>query len=265
VLPTASVAAEAVLVLLEGFTLLVLFELLLLLPPQPAATSRRTAGANRKRRFIEAPFGFGSDWTLDTDTVRPPPRFNDLNQTGFPTVFRAVALRRQSRTTDTEEDLVRALYAEHGSALTGYVARITGDRQRAEDIVQETLLRAWRKSGSLRGDAASMRSWLFTVAHNLAIDERRSRSARNEDDAAGLADVPAAGQLDRALEAWQITEALTTLSRDHREALIETYFRGRSVAEAAALLGVAPGTVKSRTYYALRGLRAALEERGWGA
>ena len=159
---------------------------------------------------------------------------------------------------------MRALYADHGPALTGYVSRITGDRQRAEDIVQETLLRAWRKSGSLRGDAASLRSWLFTVAHNLAIDERRSRSARAEDDAALLDDVPAAGQLDRALEAWQITEALTTLSRDHREALIETYFRGRSVAEAAAVLGIAPGTVKSRTYYALRGLREALEERGWG-
>jgi len=159
---------------------------------------------------------------------------------------------------------VRGLYAEHGPALTGYVTRITGDRQRAEDIVQETLLRAWRKAGSLRGDAASMRSWLFTVAHNLAIDERRSRTARSEDGTAALEDVPVAGQLDRALEAWQITEALATLSRDHREALIETYFRGRSVAEAAAVLGIAPGTVKSRTYYALRGLRTALEERGWG-
>lgn len=159
---------------------------------------------------------------------------------------------------------MRALYAEHGPALTGYVGRITGDRQRAEDIVQETLLRAWRKSGTLSGDAASMRSWLFTVAHNLAIDERRSRAARTEDAAAEIDDVPVAGQLDRALETWQITEALATLSRDHREALIETYFRGRSVAEAAAVLGVAPGTVKSRTYYALRTLRSALEERGWG-
>jgi RNA polymerase sigma-70 factor (ECF subfamily) len=175
-----------------------------------------------------------------------------------------VATHRQLRASNTEEELVRALYAEHGTVLTSYVARITGDRQRAEDIVQETLLRAWRKSSALRGDAASMRSWLFTVAHNLAIDERRSRAARTEDEAAELADVPIAGQLDRALETWQITEALATLSRDHRQALIETYFRGRSVAEAAAVLGVAPGTVKSRTYYALRALRTALEERGWG-
>ena len=159
---------------------------------------------------------------------------------------------------------MRALYAEHGPALTGYVTRITGDRQRAEDIVQETLFRAWRKSGSLDVGTASLRSWLFTVAHNLAIDEHRANAARSEDTTAEPADVPVGGQLDRALETWQITEALAMLSKDHREALIETYFRGRSVAEAAAILGVPPGTVKSRTYYALRSLRAALEERGWG-
>ena len=159
---------------------------------------------------------------------------------------------------------MRALYAEHGPALTGYVTRITGDRQRAEDIVQETLFRAWRKSSALDVGTASLRSWLFTVAHNLAIDEHRANAARSEDTTAEPADVPVGGQLDRALETWQITEALAMLSKDHREALIETYFRGRSVAEAAAILGVPPGTVKSRTYYALRSLRAALEERGWG-
>ncbi len=159
---------------------------------------------------------------------------------------------------------MRALQAEHGSALLGYVTRITGDPQRAEDVVQETLLRAWRKAGSLEGNASSLRSWLFSVAHNLAIDELRARAARREEADPELADVVVVGQLDRALEAAQITEALRTLSREHREALVETYFRGRSVAEAAVQLGVPAGTVKSRTYYALRALRATLEERGWG-
>jgi RNA polymerase sigma-70 factor, ECF subfamily len=176
-----------------------------------------------------------------------------------------MAIRRQTRVPDPEEELVRALYVEHGPALVGYVTRMVGDKQRAEDIVQETLLRAWRTAGSLDGGASSLRSWLFTVARNLAVDEHRARAARGEDTATELADVPVVGQLDRALETWQLTEALAVLSRDHREALVETYFRGRSVAEAAAVLGVAPGTVKSRTYYALRALRAALEERGWGA
>ena len=159
---------------------------------------------------------------------------------------------------------MRALQAEHGPALLGYVSRITGDRQRAEDIVQETFIRAWRRAGSLEGDASSLRSWLFSVAHNLAIDEHRARAARHEEPEIEPADVPVAGQLDRALEASQITESLRSLSRDHREALVETYFRGRSVAEAAVVLGVPTGTVKSRTYYGLRALRAALEEKGWG-
>jgi RNA polymerase sigma-70 factor, ECF subfamily len=176
-----------------------------------------------------------------------------------------MALRKRQQPPDPEEELVRALHAEHGPALLGYVTRITGDPQRAEDVVQETLLRAWRKAGSLEGDSSSLRSWLFAVAHNLAIDEHRARTARREEADPELAEVAVAGQLDRALEASQITEALRTLSRDHREALVETYFRGRSVAEAAVVLGVPAGTVKSRTYYALRALRAALEERGWGA
>jgi RNA polymerase sigma-70 factor, ECF subfamily len=186
----------------------------------------------------------------------------------FPNVSSSMASGKTQRTkgpqTNPEEELVRALHAEHGPALMGYVTRITGDSQRAEDVVQETMLRAWRKSGSLEGDSSSMRSWLFAVAHNLAIDERRARAARREEADPELADVAVAGQLDRALEASQITDALRSLSRDHRQALIETYFRGRSVAEAAAVLRVPPGTVKSRTYYGLRALRAALEERGWG-
>jgi RNA polymerase sigma-70 factor, ECF subfamily len=181
----------------------------------------------------------------------------------FPDVSEVMALRKR-RLGELEEELVRALQAEHGPALLGYVTRITGDPQRAEDVVQETLLRAWRKAESLEGDASSLRSWLFAVAHNLAIDEQRARSARREEADPELAEVAVAGQLDRALEASQIADALRTLSGDHREAIVETYFRGRSVAEAAAVLGVPPGTVKSRTYYGLRALRAALEERGWG-
>jgi len=186
-----------------------------------------------------------------------------MNQMRFSDVSRAMAPRK-SRQVDDEEELVRALQAEHGPALLGYVTRLTRDSQRAEDVVQETLLRAWRRAGSLEGDASSLRSWLFAVAHNLAIDEHRARAARREEAEPELPDVAVAGQLDRALEVAQITEALRSLSGDHREALVETYFRGRSVAEAAVVLGVPPGTVKSRTYYGLRALRAALEERGWG-
>jgi RNA polymerase sigma-70 factor, ECF subfamily len=163
-----------------------------------------------------------------------------------------------------DEDLVRALYDEHAAPLMGYVLRLVGgDRQRAEDVVQETLLRAWRHPDSLAPDKGSARPWLWTVARHLVVDGERARRARPaEVTEAALGVVPVDDGVDRALVAQLVAEAIETLSPDHRAAVIETYFRGRSVAEASAVLGVPAGTVKSRTYYALRALRLALEERG---
>jgi RNA polymerase sigma-70 factor (ECF subfamily) len=161
-----------------------------------------------------------------------------------------------------DDHLLRALYAEHGGPLLGYILRLTGgDRQQAEDVVQETLLRAWRHPEALSG--RPVRPWLFTVARNLVVDAHRARQARPpEAGEALLAVLPAADDIDRALESWTVAEALADLSPQHRAVLIETYYRGLSVAEAATVLGVPPGTVKSRTYYALRALKLALEERG---
>ncbi len=76
-------------------------------------------------------------------------------------------------------------------------------------------------------------------------------------------ELPAADELDRAVQQWQVADALASLSAQHRAVLLETYYRGRSIAEASATLGIPAGTVKSRSYYALRALRLALQERGW--
>ena len=163
-----------------------------------------------------------------------------------------------------DEQLIRALYAEHGGPLLGYVQRLTGgDRQSAEDIVQETLLRAWRNPGALAG--RPVRPWLFTVARNLVVDNYRARRARPAevgDPERHAASWNTGDNADRALESWTVADAMSTLRPDHRQVLIQTYYLGRSVAEAAAELGIPAGTVKSRTYYALRALKLALEERG---
>lgn len=165
---------------------------------------------------------------------------------------------------DADEAFVRAVYAEHGGALLGYVTRLTGQRERAEDIVQETVLRAWRHAEQLVNDGRPLRPWLFIVAGRLAIDDKRARDARpHEVGDAVLAVLPDADNLERALETWQVIDALHTLSADHRAALVETYYRGRSIIEAAQVLGIPAGTVKSRVYYALRALRLTLEEKGW--
>ncbi|WP_269453237.1 sigma-70 family RNA polymerase sigma factor [Yinghuangia sp. ASG 101] len=166
-----------------------------------------------------------------------------------------------------DEAVIRALYLEHAGPLLGYTLRLTsGDRLWAEDVVQETLLRAWRNPDALDPSRGPVRGWLCTVARNLVIDGGRARRARPPEtgDAPllAVADERAEDEFDRALLSWEVAEALGALTPEHRAVLLETYYRGRSVAEAAKVLGVPEGTVKSRTYYALRALRVALEERG---
>ncbi len=162
----------------------------------------------------------------------------------------------------TDEELVRALYREHAGPLLRYALHLTsGDRQRAEDLVQETLLRAWLHPEAIVSRPA--RPWLFAVARNLAVDAHRARQARpHEVGESALQMTAVPDTADRALESWAVADALTALRHDHRAVLLETYYRGHSVAEAATVLGVPPGTVKSRTFYALRALKLALEERG---
>jgi RNA polymerase sigma-70 factor (ECF subfamily) len=166
---------------------------------------------------------------------------------------------------DQDAALLRALHEEHGEALHAYAQRLCqGDRQRAEDLVQETLLRAWRHPSSMDPSQGSVRAWLFTTARNLAIDAWRRRSARIAEVVTDQLPepVPEFDEADRAVEAWTVTEALNRLTPAHREVLMACFYQGHSVAEAAARLGIPPGTVKSRTHYALRALRLALEESG---
>lgn len=163
-----------------------------------------------------------------------------------------------------EDAALRLLYEQHAAPLLSYALRLTGgDRGRSEDIVQETLLRAWRHPQALDPDRGPVRSWLFTVARNVAVDAHRARRARpTEVGDEPLALVPAADEIEKALDSWLVADAMASLSSDHRAVLVETYYLGRSVAEAAAVLGIPAGTVKSRTFYALRALKLALEERG---
>ncbi|HJU97423.1 MAG TPA: sigma-70 family RNA polymerase sigma factor [Jiangellaceae bacterium] len=161
-----------------------------------------------------------------------------------------------------DDDLLRTLYDEHAAALLGFVRRLVdGDRQHAEDIVQETLLRAWRHPDVLTGDRT--RPWLFTVARNLVISRYRARRARAPEVPLPSGDVLVADdELDRAMLSWQVADALGKLTPAHRDVLVHLFFGGQSIAEAAAALGIPEGTVKSRSFYALRALRLVFEESG---
>jgi RNA polymerase sigma-70 factor, ECF subfamily len=170
----------------------------------------------------------------------------------------------RARAESSRDRALRTLYDLHARVLLAYALRLTdGDRVRAEDIVQETLLRAWRNRELLDDDVRPVRPWLFTVAQRLAIDAHRARQARPPEVGDGaLASVPSLDDVEQALDRIVVADALRALSQEHRAVIVETYFRGRSVAEAAVVLGIPPGTVKSRCYYALRALKLALAERG---
>lgn len=165
---------------------------------------------------------------------------------------------------DADAALVRMLHQEHAGPLYAFCVRFTADPQRAEDIVQEVFLRAWRNLATTDLRDRPVRPWLLHVARNLLTDVHRAEQSRPVlvDDERVLEAAQASDDLDRALQAWQVTAALARLSPEHREVLVQAHWLGRSVNETATALGIPPGTVKSRTYYAVRALKLVLEEMG---
>jgi RNA polymerase sigma-70 factor (ECF subfamily) len=172
----------------------------------------------------------------------------------------------RSRTAG-DDALVTELYRQYRVPLMAYVLRLTaGDRQQAEDVVQETMLRAWRQAGQLDLTEPSLMPWLATVARRIVIDDKRRKSARPAEMGDGmLENAPAADSTDELLRKVLVAEALRSLSAAHREVLNETILRDRTVNDAAEALGIPVGTVKSRVYYALKALRVVLAERGVAA
>jgi RNA polymerase sigma-70 factor (ECF subfamily) len=159
--------------------------------------------------------------------------------------------------------LVTALYAEYGTTLLTYVTRLLADPYQAEDVVQETMLRAWRNADRLTPERGSVSGWLTRVAHNIAVDKIRARKARPAEVDEGTAEPSSLGDhATTVVDSLFLADALTRLSPAHRETLREVYFADQTAAQAAETLGLPIGTVKSRIYHALPRLRACLEQMG---
>lgn len=168
--------------------------------------------------------------------------------------------------SDRDVALMQHLHDEHGAVLWRFCRRLLpNDPGRAEDVVQETLLRAWRHRTILESPPPAVRAWLFKVARNIVIDQWRSPRSHSETTVAEVPEDGTGDETDQLLLSWVVSEALTHLSPEHRAVLRECYYCGRPIAEAATRLGVPEGTVKSRTHYALRALKLALEEMGVGS
>ncbi|GAA4596551.1 RNA polymerase sigma-70 factor (ECF subfamily) [Actinoplanes octamycinicus] len=168
------------------------------------------------------------------------------------------------RRVSPDEQLMTALYTEHYSVLLNFVSRYVSDRHKAEDLVQETLLRAWKHIDHLDPEPGRTRSYLLTIARNVVTNAWRAeqRRPRLVSDETAVNSVPSADNVDQMVEGWLVAEALERLSPEHRAVIQAMYYEGQSVADAARRLSVPEGTVKSRAYYAVRALRAVFEEMG---
>lgn len=167
-------------------------------------------------------------------------------------------------TGDLDDRLLTALYETYVVVVRRFVRTYVADPEHAEDAVQETFLRAWRHIDRIDVAEGNPRSFLFTTARNVLIDQWRAQSRRAElvhDDTTVNA-APTEDDVTKSLERILINESLRTLSTEHRDVIKALYFDDLSVTEAAARLDVAVGTIKSRSYYAVRALRVAFDEMG---
>ena len=180
---------------------------------------------------------------------------------------RAITSARRARpdapgTETADEAGLHEAFLAHGGEMFGLARRATNDAGAAEEIVQETFVRAWRARHRFDPGLGNLRTWLFAIERNVVIDHARSKTVRRTEPLAQ--DVPVdTDDLEQAMVSWQVEEAMRRLRAEHRHVLLETYYKGRASRDVAADLGIPEGTVRSRLFYALRSLRLALEELGW--
>ena len=156
---------------------------------------------------------------------------------------------------------IRQLYSHHAKALHGYVEKFCPDRASADDIVQETFIRAWRYLPQLSADDRPIRPWLYRVARNLLIDANRAARARPMSAPEQAPDeIGTDSGFDEVLDRQLVSAALRHLSAAHQSVLVETFYRGGTMATVARELGLPHGTARSRLHYALEALRQHLEE-----
>lgn len=167
------------------------------------------------------------------------------------------------RVAQGDRDAFRTLVQCHQGPLGAYAQRMLDDRGRAEDVVQETLLRLWSQARRFRSERARLTTWLHNIAHNLCIDELRRESRQRpeavRDDAP--ADIASPGDVrDGERREVLLRQAISALPERQRSALVLCHYQGLSNRQAAEILGVRVEALESLLARARRTLKKEFKD-----
>lgn len=169
--------------------------------------------------------------------------------------------RRAPVPEDTPLEIQQA-FADHGRALFVFALNALGDHTEAQDCVQEAFIRAWRHRGQYRSEKSSVRTWLFAITRNLVIDALRARNRRPTPSDGKRIEWASKPLMEESGTVTRIAvyEALAKLTVAHREVIVAIQLEGLSYQDLSTLTGTPIPTLRTRMYYGLRSLRAALGE-----
>lgn len=160
-----------------------------------------------------------------------------------------------------DPDAVRALYLRYSRPVFAIALRSLGDRSLAEEVVQQTFVKAWRAAARF-DTTLDPAPWLYAIARRASVDvyrrERRHRENRSEET--DMAVLPPS--FEGLWETWEVRAALDDLPEDERSVIEATFYRQLTHREAAEALGIPVGTVKSRSNRAFRRLAGLLRHIG---
>ncbi len=171
-------------------------------------------------------------------------------------------------TDSGDTQALAALYDRHSRVAYSLAYRMMGERQAAEDLVQEAFLKVWRAAGSYRVERASVRTWILSILNNRGIDMLRSSASRRRTQDRVEAQAPASQPSEAFGETWrnsqreQVREALQGLPTEQLKVLELAYFSGYTHTEIAELLDLPLGTVKGRMRLGLKKIREHFDSLG---
>jgi RNA polymerase sigma-70 factor (ECF subfamily) len=167
----------------------------------------------------------------------------------------------------SDAEAFATLYDRHGRAAYSLSYRMMGEKQAAEDLVQDAFLKVWRGAGSYRTERGSVRTWILSIVHNRGIDQLRSLASRRRTQNKVEASAPKSEPSEAFARTWsnsqreQVREALGTLPPEQLKILELAYFSGYTHVEISELLDLPLGTVKGRMRLGLKKIRDYFDSR----